>query len=251
MEFPRELLIHLQAAERVVVFTGAGASAESGIPTFRDALTGLWENFDPMTLATPQAFADNPPLVWGWYEWRRALVANCEPNPAHHAISAMQNHLASLVVVTQNVDDLHERAGAKDILRLHGSLHHPYCQECGQPHALSPTTGGSGEAIAPPQCEQCHGLVRPGVVWFGESLPTAAWERALEEAAQCDVLLSVGTSSVVYPAADIPRVAKQQGACLVQINPDDTGLEPLLDFSLKGPAGEVLPALVAAAYEQA
>lgn len=251
MEFPRELLTHLQAAEKVVVFTGAGASAESGIPTFRDALTGLWENFDPMALATPQAFDENPPFVWGWYEWRRALVANCEPNPAHYAIAEMQNYLSSLVVVTQNVDDLHERAGAKDIVRLHGSMHHPYCRDCHLPYTLGPVTRGGGEEVPPPQCPQCQGLVRPGVVWFGESLPSDAWERALEEAAQCDVLLSVGTSSVVYPAADIPRLAKEQGACLVQVNPDETGLEPFLDFSLQGPAGEILPALVEAAYEPA
>lgn len=249
--FDPTLIETLRAAENVVVLTGAGTSAESGIPTFRDVLTGLWENFDAGELATPQAFDADPPLVWGWYEWRRSGVLRCLPNAAHRAIAAMQNHVPSLTVVTQNVDDLHERAGSLDVTHLHGSLHHPRCHDCAAPHTFAseaPDEPEGGRRLPPPRCGRCGGLVRPGVVWFGESLPQDNWHRAQTLAGRCDVLFSVGTSSLVYPAASLPQLAKAAGACVVQVNPNPTGLEALLDYDLQGKAGELLPALVQAVW---
>ena len=232
----------LRAARHVVVFTGAGVSAESGIPTFRDALTGLWSRFDPEQLATAEAFARDPALVWGWYEWRRALVARAAPNAAHHAIAAMAEKVPRLTVVTQNVDDLHERAGSAP-LRLHGSLFAPRCFDCGA-GAKAPPMLHAGEArLEPPRCA-CGGRIRPGVVWFGEMLPADVLEAAFEAAATCDVLLSVGTSSVVYPAADVPRVALRAGAVVIQVNPDPTPLDSVATFNLHGAAGSVLPGLM-------
>lgn len=232
----------LRSARHVVVFTGAGVSAESGIPTFRDALTGLWSRFDPSQLATADAFRRDPALVWGWYEWRRALVAKAAPNPGHYAIAELAKRVPRLTLVTQNVDDLHERAGSTP-LRLHGSLFAPRCSDCGAPAAAPAFAQGEGR-IDPPRCA-CGGLVRPGVVWFGEALPEDTLEAAFEAARECDVLLSVGTSSVVYPAADIPHAAAQSGAVVVQVNPDQTPLDTVATFSLRGTAGAVLPRLVA------
>ena|SRR5690625_2010853 len=245
------LIDTLRAARRVLVLTGAGTSSESGIPTFRDVMTGLWENFDPQQLATPDAFMADPELVWGWYEWRRGKVLRCQPNLAHRAIAAMQHHVGQLAVVTQNVDDLHERAGSRDVIHLHGSLHEPRCFDCGHPHALAtdiPDEPEGGRRLKPPACLQCGGPVRPGVVWFGESLPQENWRRAQELAQECDVLFSVGTSSVVYPAAQLPHIAKSAGACVVQVNPDVTGLEGTADHDLRGKAGQVLPELVRAVW---
>ena len=251
LTFDEHLIQRLRAAQRLVVLTGAGTSAESGIPTFRDVLTGLWENFDPQQLATPDAFLADPELVWGWYEWRRGKVLRCRPNPAHQAIAAMQQHVGQLAVVTQNVDDLHERAGSRDVIHLHGSLHEPRCFDCGRSYSYSsdiPDEPEGGRRVAPPRCTDCGGLVRPGVVWFGESLPADQWQRAQQLSSECDVLLSVGTSSVVYPAAQLPHLAKASGATVVQINPDSTGLDGALDFNLSGKAGEVLPELVRAGW---
>ena len=168
------LLIALRAATHVVVFTGAGVSAESGIPTFRDKQTGLWERFDASELATSHAFERDPALVWGWYEWRRAKVTNAQPNPAHLAIASMATLVPELTLITQNVDDLHERAGSREVLHLHGAIGRRYCEKCHEPFMLPSSIGAtpSGEArIEPPRCKSCGGRVRPGVVWFGESLP--------------------------------------------------------------------------------
>lgn len=250
--FDEKLIATLMGAERIVVLTGAGTSSESGIPTFRDVLTGLWENFDAQELATPQAFSADPEFVWGWYEWRRSKVLGCEPNAAHYAIASMQHHVASLGVVTQNVDDLHERAGSEDVVHLHGSLHEPRCHDCGAPHVLSseiPVEPEGGRRVTPPACAQCGGFVRPGVVWFGESLPENNWQRAQELAGACDVLFSIGTSSLVYPAAHLPHLAKAAGACVVQVNPHPTGIEGVVDHNLQGKAGQILPALVQAVWE--
>ena len=240
----------LAAARHVVVFTGAGVSAESGIPTFRDALTGLWSRFDPMELATADAFRRDPALVWGWYEWRRARVAKAQPNAAHVAIAAVARRVPRLTVVTQNVDDLHERAGSEP-LRLHGSLFAPRCFDCGRPAPLPAATPASdGERLEPPACERCGGAVRPGVVWFGEPLPEETLAHAFEAASNCDVIFSVGTSSVVYPAADIPFVAARAGAVVVQVNPDRTPLDAVAAFNLRGTAAEILPRLVEEAWPQ-
>ncbi|MCQ9391440.1 NAD-dependent deacylase [Pseudomonas viridiflava] len=212
----------LRNAQHVVVFTGAGASAESGIPTFRDALTGLWERFDPAQLATSDAFRADPSLCWGWYEWRRLKVLQAQPNGAHLAIAELARHVPKLTVVTQNVDDLHERAGSRDLIHLHGSLHSPRCIDCGLPYTLPLTSEAlpeGGSRIEPPRCTACDGYVRPGVVWFGEMLPEDAWSAAIAAAQECDVLLSIGTSGIVYPAAGLPLRALGHGATVVHINP--------------------------------
>ena len=191
---PQALIVALQQAKQVVVFTGAGVSAESGIPTFRDALTGLWERFDAEDLATPDAFRKDEELVWGWYEWRRMRVLRSQPNPAHLAIAALARHVPRLTVVTQNVDDLHERAGTVDVLHLHGNLHSPRCFACGRAHILRvgiPGEPDCGRRLCPPRCHHCGGSVRPGVVWFGEDLPVKELSCAFAAASECDVLLAL------------------------------------------------------------
>ena len=242
----------LGQARRVVVFTGAGMSAESGVPTFRDDLTGLWARFDEQRLATPEAFHADPDLVWGWYEWRRARVRRAEPSAGHLATAAIQARMPGTVVITQNVDDLHERAGSPASLHLHGSLFAPRCvAHAGHP-AFFPdseaTDPGEGRRIPPPRCLHCGALVRPGVVWFGEQLPRAVLAAAIEAASACDVLLTIGTSGVVYPAAEIPQVAARSGATVIQINPQETPLDGVCAINLRGTAAQLLPALVAAAW---
>ncbi|MGE8174806.1 SIR2 family NAD-dependent protein deacylase [Pseudomonas fluorescens] len=212
----------LQRANHVVVFTGAGVSAESGIPTFRDALTGLWERFDPAQLATAEAFRADPSLCWGWYEWRRLKVLQAQPNDAHIAIAELAKHASKLTVVTQNVDDLHERAGSQGVIHLHGSLHSPRCIDCGNAHEAplpSDELSEDGCRLEPPKCNACNGYIRPGVVWFGETLPEAAWCAGLAAAEGCDLFFSIGTSGAVYPAAELPLRALNKGAMVVHINP--------------------------------
>lgn len=251
MLFPPTLPSQLRQTRHLVVFTGAGVSQESGIPTFRDALTGLWAQFDAEQLATPEAFAADPELVWGWYEWRRGLVLRKEPNAAHRAIAELAHKVPRLTLITQNVDGLHERAGSRDPLSLHGSLHRPYCSACGLRHRLPdglPDLVEGGARLPPPECSACGGLVRPGVVWFGEALPGAAWEQAEAAVCECDLLFSVGTSSLVYPAAQLPHQAAQSGAQVVQINPASTSLDSVCAFNVRGSAAQVLPELVACAW---
>lgn len=212
----------LQETKHVVVFTGAGVSAESGIPTFRDALTGLWERFDPAQLATAEAFRADPSLCWGWYEWRRRKVLQAQPNEAHLAIAELAKHVPKLTVVTQNVDDLHERAGSKEVIHLHGSLHSPRCIDCGNAHESplpSVELPEDGGRLEPPRCNACNGYIRPGVVWFGEMLPEAPWSAGLAAAESCDLFFSIGTSGVVYPAAELPLCALGTSATVVHINP--------------------------------
>lgn len=245
--FSPDLLASLRTARHIVVLTGAGASAESGIPTFRDALTGLWERFDPAQLATAEAFEDDPELVWGWYEWRRALVARCEPNPGHRAIARLQSLAPKVTVVTQNVDDLHERAGSDGVIHVHGRLDAPRCFDCGRAGAERLAVPADPSRLAPPRCEDCGGPIRPGVVWFGEPLPDLEWSAAETAARTCDVILVVGTSSLVYPAAGLPRLAWASGAVVAEANPDLGGLD-VESHGLRGAAGEVLPALVDAAW---
>lgn len=236
----------LRNAKHVVVFTGAGVSEESGIPTFRDALTGLWERFDAEALATPEAFHKNPALVWGWYEWRRMKVMRARPNPAHLAIAALETKVPRLTVVTQNVDDLHERAGSRDVLHLHGQLNRPFCFACRRPGVYPdeiPEEPEGGRHLEPPRCS-CGGRIRPGVVWFGEMLPETEWGAANDAANHCDVFLCIGTSSVVQPAASLTMMAMQRGAVTIQINPNPTALDDQVTLNLPGPAGQVLPELV-------
>ncbi|MFZ4623505.1 MAG: SIR2 family NAD-dependent protein deacylase [Rhodoferax sp.] len=250
-KIPSGLISALQEARHVVIFTGAGVSAESGIPTFRDALTGLWQRFDAEDLATPNAFRKDRDLVWGWYEWRRMKVLMAQPNPAHLAIAALAQQVPLLTVVTQNVDDLHERAGSPDVLHLHGSFHQPRCAACGQAHRFAPGIPDEpegGRRLSPPVCDQCGGPVRPGVVWFGEDLPARELHQAQKHAQQCDLLFTIGTSGMVYPAADIPVLAKQSGARVVQINPSSTPLDKMCTWSLAGAAGVIFPMLMTAAF---
>ncbi len=236
------------SSQHIVFFTGAGISAESGIPTFRDALTGLWERFDAEQLATPEAFERDPELVWGWYEWRRMRALAAQPNAAHRAI-ARAAEASRVTVITQNVDDLHERAGSRGVLHLHGSLFAPRCFACGEPAALAPSTPDEpegGRRLAPPACVRCGDRIRPGVVWFGEPLPEDVLARAFDAAASCDVLYSIGTSSVVQPAAQIPLIAKRHGARVVQVNPHATPLDPVADLNVHAAAAAALPGLLPA-----
>jgi NAD-dependent deacetylase len=242
MEFVPEVIETLRRAERVLISTGAGVSAESGLPTFRDPQQGLWAKYRPQELATPEAFARDPETVWQWYQWRRRVHADVAPNPAHRAIAAIQRRMSHATLVTQNVDRLHELAGSPSVIHLHGSVFRNRCAACGiampeVPHDLD----------TPPRCAECGGLCRPDIVWFGEGLPQPEWRAAAEAAERADVVLSVGTSSTVYPAAELPVIGKRAGALVVQINPQPTPLDRIA-HNLRGPAGVVLPELVKAVW---
>ncbi len=235
-------IIHVQAwlrqASRVVVLTGAGISAESGVPTFRGS-GGLWRNFRAEDLATPEAFAKDPELVWEWYGWRRGLVAETVPNPGHFALAELQNRIKDFTLITQNVDGLHDQAGSAAPLKLHGDIWEVRCPKCGY-------RGGNREVPLqqiPPQCE-CGATLRPDIVWFGEALPTAVLDQAWSHSEQADLFLAVGTSALVHPAASLPRVAKQNGARLVEVNLEQTPLSSFADIQLFGPSGEILPQLL-------
>jgi len=219
------------------VLTGAGAAAESGVPTFRDAQTGLWERYDPLELATPEAFERDPELVWRWYRWRRELVSKVEPNAAHRALARLADLLPRLTLVTQNVDGLHQRAGSRGVIEFHGNLFENRCFAEGR-------VIDCDDAEAVPACPYCGGPARPGVVWFGEMIPQSASNAAFAAAADCDVFLSVGTSSLVFPAAGLADVARHAGAMTVEVNPNPTELSEAFTFQLRGKAGAVLPELL-------
>lgn len=240
-DFSDTLVHRLAEADSVAVLTGAGISAESGIPTFRDP-DGLWEKFDPQELANVEAFLDNPELVQGWYRHRRQLVEEAEPNEGHRALAALEDPVPELTVITQNVDDLHNRAGSSTVIELHGNITHNYCMDCERP-AEAETVDAAIQDGEPARCSECQGLIRPDVVWFGEMLPPDAVERADAATSRADVFLSVGTSAVVYPAAQFPMEARANGAYVAEVNPDTTGITEEVDESVRGPAGEVLPAL--------
>lgn len=247
MNLPAALIERLRNSRRLAILTGAGVSQESGIATFRDRQTGLWSRFDAAELATPAAFRRDPALVWGWYEWRRSAVERAAPNAAHRAIAQLALKVPELTLVTQNVDDLHERGGSPSVLHLHGRLAHPYCEACRRPHTLS-APQAEGRAIEPPRCMACGGRVRPGVVWFGETLPEVEWQAARAAALRADLFLCVGTSSLVQPAASLTDLARRAGAVTAQVNPDSTGIEEAVTYSLRGPAGRVLPLLLEHAW---
>jgi NAD-dependent deacetylase len=229
----------LAQATRVVVLTGAGISAESGIPTFRDAMTGLWSQFRPEDLATPEAFAANPKVVWEWYASRRDRVAKALPNAGHAALVALEHRTPHFGLITQNVDGLHARAGSRNVIELHGNIMEDRCFAEGR--TLTP---GDQLPGTPPRCAHCGAPVRPGVVWFGEALPSKALDEAQAEARSCDVFLSVGTSTVVEPAASLPFVALAAGAAVIEVNPTSTPLSAHATIVLSGAAGAVLPRLV-------
>ena len=242
-DFPPALIDKLRNARRVTVLTGAGTSAESGVPTFREAQTGLWSKFRPEDLATPEAFKRNPRMVWEWYAWRRELVGQAAPNPGHYALARMETLVPSFTVVTQNVDGLHQRAGNKNVLELHGSITRTKCFTENTVVESWPETSS-----VPPPCPKCGSHLRPDVVWFGEALPDGIFERALAASTGCDLFFSIGTSSVVYPAASLAHEALRQGKTLVEINPQATDLTTKATFSFQARSGELLPALVAAAW---
>ena len=233
---PDALVNALRDARHVFVLTGAGTSAESGVPTFRDAQSGLWEKYDPLDLATPEAFLRDPELIWNWYRWRRELVEKADPNPGHVALALLASLVPRLTLVTQNVDGLHQRAGSRDVIEFHGNLFADRCfvEDCLVECNLSSSV---------PVCPACGGNVRPGVVWFGEAIPEHALNQSFAAAEDCDVFLSVGTSSLVYPAAGLAEFARNAGAIVAEVNPDPTGLAAGFDYAIVGKSGTVLPDL--------
>ena len=261
--FSETLVRRLRQAQRVAVLTGAGISAESGVPTFRDP-GGLWQTFRPEELANVEAFLANPTLVQAWYAHRRQVVEDVAPNAGHRALADLERWVVGrggeFLLATQNVDGLHERAGSQNLVELHGSLRRSHCLDCGHP-APPPVAaeggaaeggaaeGGAAEGGAA-RCAACGGLVRPDVVWFGEMLPEEAIERATQAAALADVYLSVGTSAVVYPAAGLPQLARQSGAYVAEVNPAPSDIAWRLDEQVRGAAGTVLPELVAAVRQE-
>jgi NAD-dependent deacetylase len=241
LDLPPALTAALRAAKRIVASTGAGISAESGLSTFRDAQTGLWAKYRPEDLATPQAFLRNPRMVWDWYEWRRGFVAEARPNDGHRALARIEAARPDFLLVTQNVDGLHARAGSRNLVELHGNIRRSVCFDRHHPAESWPPTDDP-----PPLCPQCGSLLRPDVVWFGEALPQEALKHALAAAAQCDLFLSIGTSTTVYPAAELPFIAGSNGATVVEINPEPTPLSRHADFVLREKASVALPAITAA-----
>jgi NAD-dependent deacetylase len=253
-ELIRHAARRLTAARRIVVFTGAGVSKESGIATFRDAEDALWNRYDPMEMATLEGFVRDPEYVWGWYEYRFGLVDQAQPNPGHVAIAAMERLAPEVVVVTQNIDGLHTRAGSGDVVELHGSIRRFRCLDGQHRHAAPAVYSRAdlaGQTEKPPRCPRCGQMIRPDVVWFGEQLDEAVVDRAFRLAENCDAMLVVGTSGVVQPAALLPVVAKRARAFVADVNPQRDEIADLADAFLQGPGGEVLPRLFAAMQEQA
>jgi NAD-dependent deacetylase len=242
----------IRTSRQLVVLTGAGISKESGIPTFRDALEGLWSRYDPQQLATPAAFRRNPKLVWDWYQFRREIISPAQPNPGHVAIAALERCVAQVVVVTQNIDGLHQAAGSTDVIPLHGDIRQNKCfAACrGEPTLIDVSQLTWDVEAGPPACPYCGAPVRPNVVWFNESLPVTALERALALSQTCDVMLVVGTSGLVVPVATLPYYARENGAVLIEVNPDETPITGLATLHLPGPAGEILPRVVAAVAQE-
>lgn len=237
---PGEAVQRLRASRRLVVLTGAGVSAESKIPTFRGK-DGLWKNYRPEQLATPEAFRKDPFLVWDWYHWRRKKVREANPNPAHYAIAGLEKRMPDFTLITQNVDRLHMRAGSERVVELHGNLHHARCSACTN---IIPLDEQEGLVM----CEHCGDHMRPDVVWFGESLDTELLERSFMDSAACDFLLVAGTSNVVQPAASLAWAALEKGSYVLEVNLDPTPLTGSASATVLGKAGEVLSELVRQAW---
>jgi NAD-dependent deacetylase len=231
----------LVSAPRIAVLTGAGVSAESGIPTFRSGERAHWKNLRPEQLASLDGFQRDPQTVWSWYQYRRRTYAKCLPNPGHLALAELERRRPDLTLITQNVDRLHQRAGSTNVIELHGNAVDNHCFRCSLPAGEVPVD--SDDLVA---CSACGGWLRPSVVWFGEMLPVDALERASAAASACDVFLSIGTSAQVYPAAQLPALARHRGALLVEINPEPTPITPLAKYVLPHPSGEVLPLILTA-----
>jgi len=237
--FPEALIDALRASRHVCVLSGSGISAESGVPTFREAQTGLWEKFDPHELATPEAFLRDPELIWRWYRWRRELVAKVEPNAGHQALVDLASQVREFTLITQNVDGLHQRAGSDNVIEFHGNIFEDRCFVEG-----CVVKDASDVFSAIPACPACGGQLRPGVVWFGEAIPEDALNKAMAATSSCDLFFSIGTSSLVWPAAGLAETARAAGAKIVEVNPNPTPLSDMSDFCLSGNAGNVLPELV-------
>ncbi len=239
MKFDDALVNALKDAKSIVVVTGSGVSAESGVPTFRGE-NGLWRQFRAEELATPGAFNSNPALVWEWYDWRRGIIGRAQPNPAHMTIAQMEGRYQSFLLITQNVDGLHRKAGSRKLVEIHGNIWRVRCTEEEKTFFLEENP----LKVIPPRCD-CGALLRPDVVWFGEQLPIDGLDNSIAHIQGCDLLMSIGTSGLVHPVASFPRMAKAGGAVVVEINVDETPNTVNADFSLKGKAGEILPALFA------
>jgi NAD-dependent deacetylase len=252
-ELPPALLERLRTARRAMALTGAGVSAESGIPTFRGADgAGFWGRYDPLDLASRAGYERNPERCWAWYAMRRAQLHSVEPNPAHYALARLGAYYPDFTLATQNVDGLHERAGSRSVIELHGNLADVKClvenrsvpwEDPPDAPVVTEETLERGEWPQVPRCPQCGGLLRPDVVWFGEMLPAIALARAEDAAERCEVCFVVGTSAEVYPAAGLPETARNHGALIVEVNREETGLSRWADLSLRGPAGVILPTL--------
>jgi len=246
-----EKLIHqvaqrLNQANSVVCLTGAGVSAESGLDTFRDAQTGVWSKFDPQQLASQAGFAADPGFVWQWYMARLESMQRAQPNPGHVALAQLEQMVPAFSIVTQNIDDLHERAGSSSVRHVHGNIAQFRCNQCSAPYTLLPEDRDRQE---PPSCPACRDLVRPDVVWFGEALPRQIFEDAWNAAETCDVMLVIGTSGVVYPVAQLPDQASLAGAFVVDVNPEESMISEIADAFIQLPSGDALPQIVAALEE--
>jgi len=255
VSFPADLIALLRRDQlNLVALTGAGVSQESGLRTFRDSQTGLWAQYKPEDLASPEAFARNPKLVWDWYAWRREAVKSVRPNAGHYALVEIEKRIPNFTLITQNVDGLHQMAAQTlmvsetfrvlpRIIELHGNVQRVRCSEC---YTIAETWGDDSESV--PQCSICGGALRPDVVWFGEALPRDQLEAAVEAARSCDIFFSIGTSGIVQPAASLAHAARNRGAALVEINLDPTPLTPKVDYFFHGKSGEILPELVKAVW---
>ncbi len=244
--FPEELIHLIRSADQIMVLTGAGISAESGVPTFREAQTGLWAKYHPENLATPEAFQRNPRLVWEWYSWRRDLIQKAKPNPGHLALAAMENLVPNFYLITQNVDNLHRIAGSQNIIEFHGNI---FQTKCSYEDIIIESWPETNDI--PPRCPRCNHFLRPNVVWFGEPIPQKAITSSNNFLQNCDVFFSIGTSSLVEPAASLPIAARQHGCVLIEVNLEHTPLTHLADFVLQGPSGKILPELIANIWPQA
>ena len=220
------------------ILTGAGVSAESGVPTFRGP-GGMWKNRDPMSLATPEAFAADPKTVWEWYQWRREIIRNCSPNPGHEAIGRIEREKQDFLLITQNVDGLHRLAGSRKMVEFHGSIWTVRCTGCGREEEVR-----TAFPVLPPRCGSCGGLLRPGVVWFGEQIPAAALEASLSMLERCDLLLVAGTSSVVQPSASFARAVAGRGGTVIEVNLEETPVSEAARFSFRAKTGERLPEIL-------
>lgn len=246
-DLPPDIIAALKEHQHIVALTGAGISAESGVPTFRDAQTGLWSKYKPEDLATPQAFRKNPQLVWNWYRWRQSIIQKAEPNPGHTALATLENLSRNFTLITQNVDGLHRRAGSRNIIELHGNIFRYRCTQENKVF-LHDRIHTSQEL---PQCPNCNALLRPDVVWFGEPLSADTLDLAFKASTSCDIFLTIGTSALVHPAASLPIIAKENDAIVIEINIQSTPITKLADIHLPISASKALPMILQQVWGEA